>query len=314
MIEVQNLTKVYVENKAVDNISFSIKEGEIVGFLGPNGAGKTTTLRMITGFLPPTEGKVYIGGYDISENSLEARKLIGYMPESASLYNELRVIEYLKFRGELNGVPKKELKGNIDYILDACLIKDVENTIIGNLSKGYRQRVALAGVLVHNPKVLILDEPTIGLDPVQIVKIRELIKEIGRERTVFLSTHILPEAEMVSDRVLVIDKGKILAQDTPQNLKNTLRGNVVYEVIIKPIFENIEEFKKIEGVLEVEKVKEEGLEVLLRITGEKNIDLREKIFDFVKEKNFKILKLNEISLSMEDVFLRLTMEEKEVVQ
>jgi len=314
MIEVQNLTKVYVDTKAVDNISFSIKEGEIVGFLGPNGAGKTTTLRILTGFLPPTEGKIYIGGYDISENSLEARKLIGYMPESAALYNELKVIEYLKFRGELNKVPKKELKGNIDYVLDACLIKDVENTIIGNLSKGYRQRVALAGVLVHNPKVLILDEPTIGLDPVQIVKIRELIKEIGKERTVFLSTHILPEAEMVSDRVLVIDKGKILAQDTPQNLKNTLRGNTIYEVIIKPVFENLEEFKKIKGVLEVEKMKEDGDEVLLKITGEKNVDLREEIFDFVKEKNFKLLKLNEISLSMEDVFLRLTMEEKEEVQ
>jgi len=314
MIEVQNLTKVYVDTKAVDNISFSIKEGEIVGFLGPNGAGKTTTLRILTGFLPPTEGKIYIGGYDISENSLEARKLIGYMPESAALYNELKVIEYLKFRGELNKVPKKELKGNIDYVLDACLIKDVENAIIGNLSKGYRQRVALAGVLVHNPKVLILDEPTIGLDPVQIVKIRELIKEIGKERTVFLSTHILPEAEMVSDRVLVIDKGKILAQDTPQNLKNTLRGNTIYEVIIKPVFENLEEFKKIKGVLEVEKVKEDGDEVLLKITGEKNVDLREEIFDFVKEKNFKLLKLNEISLSMEDVFLRLTMEEKEEVQ
>ncbi|MEJ5166882.1 MAG: ATP-binding cassette domain-containing protein [Thermoanaerobaculia bacterium] len=314
MIEVQNLTKVYVDKRAVDNISFFIKEGEIVGFLGPNGAGKTTTIRMLTGFLPPTEGKILIGGYEIGEKSLQARKLIGYMPESAALYNELRVIEYLKFRGELNKVPSKELKNNIDYILDACFIKDVKDKIIGNLSKGYRQRVALAGVLVHNPKVLILDEPTIGLDPVQIVKIRELIKEIGRERTVFISTHILPEAEMISDRVLVIDKGKILAQDTPQNLKNTLKGNTIYEIQIKPPLKEIEEFRKIEGVIEIEKIKDTGEELHLKITGEKNLDLREKIYDFLYEKKIKILGLTEKTLSMEDVFLRLTMEEKEVVQ
>lgn len=314
MIEVKNLTKIYVENKAVDDISFFINEGEIVGFLGPNGAGKTTTLRMLTGFLPPTDGKIFIGNYDISEKSLEARKLIGYMPENAALYNELRVIEYLKFRGELNKVPAKELKNNLDYILDACFIKEVENTIIGNLSKGYRQRVALAGVLVHNPKVLILDEPTIGLDPVQIVKIRELIRRIGKERTVLISTHILPEAEMISDRVLVIDKGKILAQDTPQNLKNTLKGNTIYEIQIKPPLKDSEELRKIGGIIEIEKIKEENEEVHLRITSEKNMDLREKIYDFLYENKIKILGLSEKTISMEDVFLRLTMEEKEVVQ
>lgn len=314
MIEVQSLTKVYVEKKAVDEISFKINEGEIVGFLGPNGAGKTTTLRMLTGFLPPTNGKVYISGYDMQTQSLKARKLIGYMPESAALYNELKVIEYLKFRGQLYNIPSKELEKNIDYIIEACFIKDVENTMIGNLSKGYRQRVALAGVLVHNPKILILDEPTIGLDPVQIVKIRELIKEIGKERTVLLSTHILPEAEMISDRVLVIDKGKILAQDTPQNLKNTLKGNTIYEVQIKPSIENLEEFKKITGVIEIEKIREENNELHLKIIGEKNLDLREKIFDFIYEKKLKLLGLSEKSLSMEDVFLHLTMEEKEVLQ
>lgn len=314
MIEVQSLTKVYVEKKAVDEISFKINEGEIVGFLGPNGAGKTTTLRMLTGFLPPTSGKVFISGYDMENQSLDARKLIGYMPESAALYNELKVIEYLKFKGQLYNIPSKELEKNIDYITDACFIKDVENTMIGNLSKGYRQRVALAGVLVHNPKILILDEPTIGLDPVQIVKIRELIKEIGKERTVLLSTHILPEAEMISDRVLVIDKGKILAQDTPQNLKNTLKGNTIYEIKIKPPIENPEEFKKITGIIEIEKIKEENNELHLKITGEKNLDLREKIFDFVYEKKLKLLGLSEKTLSMEDVFLQLTMEEKEVLQ
>lgn len=312
MIEAQSLTKVYLEKKAVDEISFKINEGEIVGFLGPNGAGKTTTLRMLTGFLPPTSGKVYISGYDMETQSLKAKKLIGYMPESAALYNELKVIEYLKFRGQLYNIPSKELEKNIDYILEACFIKDVENTMIGNLSKGYRQRVALAGVLVHNPKILILDEPTIGLDPVQIVKIRELIKEIGKERTVLLSTHILPEAEIISDRVLVIDKGKILAQDTPQNLKNTLKGNIIYEVQIKPPIENLEEFKKITGVIEIEKIKEENNELHLKITSEKNLDLREKIFDFIYEKKLKLLGLSEKTLSMEDVFIHLTMEEKEV--
>lgn len=314
MIEVQNLTKIYVNSKAVDNVSFFVNEGEIVGFLGPNGAGKTTTLRMLTGFLPPTSGKVYISGYDMETQSLKARKLIGYMPENAALYNELKVIEYLKFRGQLYNIPSKELEKNIDYITEACFIKDVENTMIGNLSKGYKQRVTLAGVLVHNPKILILDEPTIGLDPVQIVKIRDLIKEIGKERTVLLSTHILPEAEMISDRVLVIDKGKILAQDTPQNLKNTLKGNTIYEIQIKPPIENPEEFKKITGIIEIEKIKEENNELHLKITGEKNLDMREKIFDFVYEKKLKLLGLSEKTLSMEDVFLHLTMEEKEVVQ
>lgn len=313
MIKVQNLTKIYADSKAVDDVSFFINEGEIVGFLGPNGAGKTTTLRMLTGFLPPTNGKVYISGYDMKTQSLKARKLIGYMPESAALYNELKVIEYLKFRGQLYNIPLKELEKNIDYITEACFIKDVENTMIGNLSKGYRQRVALAGVLVHNPKILILDEPTIGLDPVQIVKIRELIKEIGKERTVLLSTHILPEAEMISDRVLVIDKGKILAQDTPQNLKNTLKGNTIYEIQIKPPIENLEEFKNITGVIEIEKIREENNELHLKIIGEKNLDLREKIFDFVYEKKLKLLGLSEKTLSMEDVFLHLTMEEKEVL-
>ncbi len=310
MIEVQNLTKIYVDKKAVDDISFSIREGEIVSFLGPNGAGKTTTLRMLTGFLPPNGGKIYIGGYDLSFSGIEARKLIGYMPESAALYNELRVIEYLKFRGKLNGVPKKELEKNISFAVESCFITDVLNTIIWNLSKGYRQRVSLAGILVHNPKVLILDEPTIGLDPVQIVKIRELIKEIGKERTVFLSTHILPEAEMVSDRVLVIDKGKILAQDTPENLKNTLRGNTIYDVTFKPPLKDLEKIKEIKGILNVEKLKEEGEELKLKITAEKNFDLREEIFDFAKENNLKLLELYEKSLSMEDVFLRLTMEEE----
>lgn len=314
MIEVQNLTKVYVDKKAVDEISFFIKEGEIVGFLGPNGAGKTTTLRMITGFLPPTKGKIFIGGYDLETQSLEARKLIGYMPESAALYNELKVIEYLKFRGQINGVPKKELKKNIESVVEACFIQDVLDTLISNLSKGYRQRVALAGVLVHNPKVLILDEPTIGLDPVQIVKIRELIREIGKEKTVFLSTHILPEAESISNRVIVIDKGKILAQDTPQNLKNALSGNKIYEVTFKPAFENLEELKKIDGVIEFEKIKEKDGELEVKVIGEKGKDLREEIFDFAICRNLKILGLTEKTLSMEDVFLRLTMEEKEVVQ
>jgi len=310
MIEVRNLTKVYVDKPAVDDVSFFVKEGEIVSFLGPNGAGKTTTLRMITGFLPPTKGEVLVGGVNMLEDPLRAKRLIGYMPENAALYPEMRVHEYLNFRGRLNNVAAADLQGNIRAAMEECFITDVEEAVIGTLSKGYRQRVALAGTLVHKPHILILDEPTIGMDPMQIVKIRELIRSLGKDRTVFLSTHILPEAEAISDRVLVIDRGRILAQDSPDNLRTVLRGRGTYELVVKvePAWTR-EMFAGVPGLEEIAETARTEREVHLHIEGEKDHDLREALFTACVKAGLVLLELKERTLSMEDIFLRLTTEE-----
>ena len=219
MIEVQNLTKRYPTRLAVDDVTFSVREGEIVGFLGPNGAGKTTTMRVLTGFLPPSAGTARVAGHDVVSQSNAARASLGYLPESAATYPEMRVREYLAFRARLEGVPRGLVRGRVQEALDRCLLSEVAGRKIENLSKGFRQRTALAGALVHQPPVLILDEPTIGLDPVQIIKIRETIRELGRNRAVLLSTHILPEVEAVCDRVLIIDRGRIVAEGTPSELR-----------------------------------------------------------------------------------------------
>jgi len=313
MIEVRNLTKVYVDKPAVDDVSFFVKEGEIVSFLGPNGAGKTTTLRMITGFLPPTKGEVLVGGVNMLEDPLSAKRLIGYMPENAALYPEMRVHEYLNFRGRLSNVPTADLRGNIHAAMEECFIADVEDAVIGTLSKGYKQRVALAGTLVHKPRILILDEPTIGMDPMQIVKIRELIRALGKDRTVFLSTHILPEAEAISDRVLVIDHGRILAQDSPDNLRTVLRGRGTYELVVKvePAWTR-EMFAGVPGFAEIVETARTEREVHLRIEGEKDHDLREALFTACVRAGLILLELKERTLSMEDIFLRLTTEEDHV--
>ena len=310
MIDVRALTKVYVEKPAVDAVSFHVNEGEVVGFLGPNGAGKSTTLRMMTGFLPPTAGEVVIGGIDMRRDPLKAKRLIGYMPENAALYPEMRVWEYLQFRGALAGVSRAELKKAVPQVLEECFIADVADTVIGTLSKGYRQRTALAGTLVHHPKVIILDEPTIGMDPAQIVKIRELIRGLGKERTVLLSTHILPEAEAVSDRVLVIDHGRILAQDSPANLRSALKGRNTYLVTLKAAVKAVPEtFAGVAGLLETAETKRTEAEVTLRLEGEKDRDLRETLFTHCVREGLTLLELREDTLSMEDIFLRLTTEE-----
>src|ERR1700679_421865 len=224
MIQVENLSKTYSGFRAVQGISFHVKKGEIVGFLGPNGAGKSTTMKVLAGYLPPTDGKISIAGYDVVTDSIEVRKRIGYMPENVPLYTDMRVNEFLRFRAELKKVARRKIKDRVEAVKQLCSLKDVENKIIGTLSKGYRQRVGLADALVHDPDLLILDEPTIGLDPNQIRAVRDLIKDLGKHHPILLSTHILSEVELTCGRVLVINRGKIEASDTPANLTKLVRG------------------------------------------------------------------------------------------
>ena len=222
MIKVSGLTKDYGARRAINNLTFDAQQGEIVGFLGPNGAGKTTTMRILTGYMPPTDGEAIVAGYNVVEESLEVRKRVGYLPETVPLYTDMVVFDYLKFMGELRKIPKVD--DRVDEVLEMVGLSDRANGFIGNLSKGMRQRVGLAQALMHRPEVLILDEPTIGLDPGQVVEVRNLIREIGKERTVLLSTHLLNEAQNICDRVLIINKGKIVAEDTTENLQARLIG------------------------------------------------------------------------------------------
>src|SRR5216684_8697321 len=224
MITVKELTKKYARNTAVDHISFEVEKGQIVGFLGPNGAGKTTTMRMLTCFLPPTSGTATVGGFDVFEQPLEVKKRIGYLPETPPLYPEMRTVEYLTFVGKLKGLSGSELRQRIDSVCERCAITDVKNKLLGKLSKGYRQRVGLAQAIIHNPEVLILDEPTAGLDPKQINETRDLIKGLAGDHTIILSTHILPEVEQTCEKVIIINKGKLVATDSVSNLRGRSRG------------------------------------------------------------------------------------------
>src|ERR1700693_134966 len=224
MITVQGLTKRYARTVAVDHISFQVQKGQIVGFLGPNGAGKTTTMRILTCFLPPSEGTANIAGFDVLENPMEVKKRIGYLPETPPLYPDMEVVEYLNFVGKLKGIPSGDIKRRVDEVMGRCAVTDVSTKLIGKLSKGYRQRVGLAQAIIHNPDVLILDEPTSGLDPKQIIEIRELLKSLSGDHTIILSTHILSEVEQSCERVIIISQGKLVAQDSVANLTNRLRG------------------------------------------------------------------------------------------
>jgi ABC-2 type transport system ATP-binding protein len=303
LIEVQGLTKRFVDRDAVADVSFFVPEGEILGFLGPNGAGKTTTMRMITGFLPPTSGSVRVAGIDLARDPLAVRGKIGYLPENVALYPEMRVGEYLSYRAAVEGVPRIHARNRLDVVCERTMINDVRSQIIGTLSKGYRQRVGLAAALIHQPPVLILDEPTVGLDPRQIVKIRELITELGREHTVILSTHILPEVEQICRRVLIIDNGKIVADGTPEQLRAGLQG--AGELVVQ--FEAPEDdaciaLGMLPGVGEV-RVDGRGRYVL---TVEGGLDLRRAVFSLAVERKWVLLELVQSTPSLEAVFLRLT--------
>jgi len=306
MIKVQNLTKRYAGVTAIDNLSFEVEKGEIVGFLGPNGAGKSTTMRILSSFMPATSGQASIAGFDVFENSLEARSRLGYMPENVPLYNDMRVTDYLSYRGALKGVIGHRLKERVGDVQELCNLKEVENRIIGTLSKGYKQRVGLADALVHDPDLLILDEPTIGLDPNQIRQVRELIKNLGKHHTILLSTHILPEVEMTCNRVIIINKGRIKASDTPQNLLTQLRTAGGIQLEAKTGEDNgIEQLSKIIGVKNVIKEPADDFSrFLLRV--ESNSDLREEIFKLAVERRWIIRELSSRKSTLEDVFVEMT--------
>lgn len=305
MIEVQNLTKRYPTQVAVSDVTFSVRQGEILGFLGPNGAGKTTTMRVLTGFLPPSSGTARIAGHDIVRQSREARAALGYLPESAALYGEMRVREYLAYRARLEGVSGAEVSRRVESAVEQCLLEEVADRKVENLSKGYRQRTALAGALVHEPRVLILDEPTVGLDPTQIIRIRETIRALGRERAVLLSTHILPEVDAVCDRVLIIDRGRIVAEGTPQALRRQLAGTPTVRVALRGDVQARAALEALAGVTAVEDVFTEG-ETRLRVHCAQDADVAEDIFRLAVANGWTLRELSRETVSLEDVFVRLT--------
>ncbi len=306
MIKVSHLTKQFSGSTVVDDISFEVERGEIIGFLGPNGAGKTTTMRMLTGFLHPTRGSVKIAGVNVMENPLEARRHIGYMPESCPLYTDMRVNEYLKFRGQIKEVPRRALKQRIRVVKEQCGLTDVGRRIIGQLSKGYRQRVGLADSLLGDPDLLILDEPTAGLDPNQIREVRELIGRLAERHTLLLSTHILPEVEMACKRVLIIDKGKIVASDSPESLQKRLMGDSLISADIQGDASIIEPFLlSIDGVDKVStEPQEDGWSrFLIDAAGP---DIRSAIFKCAVGGGWKLRELHLESRSLEDLFVAIT--------
>lgn len=314
MIEIQNLTKKYGQIKAVNDISFTVNKGEIVGFLGPNGAGKSTTMNIITGFIPSTSGTVKVCGFDIMEQPKEVKKRIGYLPELPPLYMDMTVSEYLTFVSELKSLDKKKAKSQLADIMELVKITNVKERLVKNLSKGYKQRVGLAQSLIGSPEVLVLDEPTVGLDPKQIIEIRNLIKALGKEHTIILSSHILPEVSAVCERVVIINKGKIAAIDTPENLSKGLSTATKFSVRIagpKSAVQNT--LKGIYGITYVEagKVREEGSTDFIFETM-KDVDVRKSMFFELAKNGFPILELKSDDLSLEDIFLQLTTEEKGV--
>jgi ABC-2 type transport system ATP-binding protein len=306
MIRVSHLTRRYPGCVAVNDVSFDVCRGEIVGFLGPNGAGKTTTMRILSCFLPPTSGSVSIAGLDIMDDSLEVRRRIGYMPENVPLYPEMRVDEYLDFRARLKNVPGRRRKKRVGEVKDLCGLKDVGRRIVGHLSKGFRQRVGLAESLVHDPQLLILDEPTIGLDPNQIRQVRGLIKDLASRHTILLSTHILPEVEMTCQRVLIINQGKIVASDTPANLKGLMRGRSrVTAELLGPREEIAARLRQMSGVLGV--VSEpDGEWWRFEIECDKDTDLRTEVFQLAARSGWPLRELRMERKSLEDIFVALT--------
>lgn len=307
MIEVKNVTKKYGNFVAVDNISFNIKEGEIIGLLGPNGAGKSTTMNMITGFIEQTEGEIIIDGYDMLKKPKKAKKEIGYMPEGVPLYTDLTVKEFVSYMAQIKKVDRKIRKEQIEKTIEETGLKDVEKKLIKNLSRGYKQRVSMAGALVGKPKILILDEPTVGLDPKQITEIRELIKKLGKTHSVILSSHILSEVSQICNKVIIINKGKIVAIDTPQNLENAVSKNNNIYVTIEDPENKIETVKdKIEGIKDIKLVatNDDGTKhYCIESEGEK--DLRKTIFaEFAKE-NITIYEMKKQDVTLEDAFIEL---------
>jgi ABC-2 type transport system ATP-binding protein len=301
MIQVNGLTKDYGARRAIDNLTFDAEQGEIVGFLGPNGAGKTTTMRILTGYMPPTDGTATVAGYDVVEESLEVRKRVGYLPETVPLYNDMTALEYLKFMADLRRIPDPEERAY--ETLEGVNLKDRANSYIGTFSKGMRQRIGLAQALIHRPEVLILDEPTIGLDPAQVVEIRNVIREIGKDRTVLLSTHILSEAQQICDRVLIINRGKIVAEDTPENLQSRLVGSQRVVLRVRGDSDGLNtKISKVKGVRAVESKSDGSVEFEFNAGQE----ARPQVAKAVVQAGYELLEMRPVGLSLEEIFLELT--------
>ncbi len=312
MITVNGLTKRYAHNIAVDNISFEVQKGQIVGFLGPNGAGKTTTMRVLTCFLPPTSGTATVAGYDVLEQPLEVKRRIGYLPESPPVYPEMEVSEYLAFVGSLKGLSGADLARRVDEVAGRCAIADVKKKLIGKLSKGYRQRVGLAQAIIHNPDVLILDEPTAGLDPKQINETRELIRGLAGEHTIILSTHILPEVEQTCEQVIIINKGKLVATDSVENLRNRARGAEAVVVAVAGRDGTLESaiiqqrLEQVAGVSRVLLRDNRNNEAVFEVESLKDRPIRADIARAVVEAGWNLNELRSAAMTLEEVFLELT--------
>jgi ABC-2 type transport system ATP-binding protein len=319
MIQVQDLTKKYSRNLAVDHISFEVQKGEIVGFLGPNGAGKTTTMRMLTCFLPPSAGTANVAGFDILEQPLEVKKRVGYLPETPPLYLEMETIEYLQFVGKLKGLKGEELSKRVDYVCERCSITDVRTKLLGKLSKGYRQRVGLAQAIIHNPDVLILDEPTAGLDPKQINETRDLIRSLAGDHTIILSTHILPEVEQTCEKVIIINKGKLVATDSVENLQARARGAESMLVEVAGRNGNLDSatvrsrLERIAGVSRVSLKDNRDTRVTLEIESQKGF-VRGDLARAVVESGWDLNELRPTAMSLEEIFLQLTAQETETAK
>jgi ABC-2 type transport system ATP-binding protein len=312
MIEVTDLTKNYGDFPAVTSLTFSVEPGEILGFLGPNGAGKSTTMKIITGFMPPTSGTVEVAGYDILNQSLEARRHIGYLPETVPLYSDMTVSDYLTFMGTIRGMPSSQILGRRSDVIEICSLNEYQSTIIGKLSKGYRQRVGIAQAILHEPDVLVLDEPTIGIDPIQVVETRRLIKSLGQEHTLILSSHILPEVSMICDRVVIIHEGQIVAIDDPVNLGTNLSGVERVELEVKgPNREIIPVLEAVDGVQDIERIPVSGGAYhRYHITVVLGLDIRSELAKVVLSNDWELFKLQSLGMSLEEIFLRITLEEE----
>ena len=310
MIQAEGLTHYYGPYPAIQDVNFGVRKGEILGFLGPNGAGKTTTMRIITGFMPPTRGTVTLDGFDVVEQSLDARRRVGYLPETVPLYTDMSVNGYLKYMGTLRGMPPKDIKARLGDVIDVCRLGDYRKTQIGKLSKGFRQRVGIAQAIIHQPQVLVLDEPTIGIDPIQVVETRRLIKDLGSEQTVVLSSHILPEVSMLCDRVLIINEGRIVAEDTPKNLAEGLQGVDRLEVEVGgPAAEVLPVLRAIRGVNEVKHIDQDGRHTYM-IQAQSGQDLRDAISQEIVSNGWSLRGLQMVGMSLEEIFLRLTTHEE----
>ncbi len=314
MIEVKNLVKKYGDICAVSDVSFTVRDGEILGLLGPNGAGKSTTMNIMTGYLSATSGEVNIAGFNILDNPIEAKKHIGYLPEIPPLYTDMTVLEYLNFVYDLKGVAEKKRNAHIDEVMEAVKVTDVKDRVISNLSKGYKQRVGLAQAMIGNPEVLILDEPTVGLDPMQIIEIRSVIKKLGKNHTVILSSHILQEVQAICDRVVIINKGKVAAIDSPENLARTISNENKFMLRIASdertaldVLESISGIKQIKSLGRKEKNTTDFI-----IETEPNVDVRPEIFRKMADSNLPILSMQTVDLSLEDIFIEVTENERQI--